>query len=109
MIRHGTPNGWGNITSSSQMENMLHVKVPGALRIKKLRTLPDQTYIDCPNVRTKDDAVITLRFMVFYHLCDIKMMIDATNDPISDFVNSCMFYYFCKIKIFNLDKFISNC
>ena len=71
------------------MENMLHVKVPGALRITRLRILPDQTYIDCPNVRTKDDAVIILRFMVFYQLMDIKTMIDTTNDPISDFVNSC--------------------
>ncbi len=84
------------------MENMLHVKVPGALRITKLRILPDQTYIDCPNVRTKDDAVIILRFMVFYQLMDIKTMIDTTNDPISDFVNSCKFHQYFVISLFSI-------
>jgi hypothetical protein len=40
------------------------------------------------DVRTADDAVLTVRLMIFFELVDINTMLDATHDPIGDFVNA---------------------
>lgn len=63
-------------------------KVPGALEFQKLWLLPDQMYHDIEEVRTADDAVLTVRLMVFFHLRDIERMLATTHDPIGDFVNA---------------------
>src|SRR5262249_18380430 len=39
-------------------------------------------------VRTADDAVLTLRLMIFFEMLDIERMLDTTHDPIGDFVNA---------------------
>lgn len=63
-------------------------KVAKGLVFQKLWLMPDQMYHDVPDVRTADDAVLTIKLMVFFELLDIERMLDATHDPIGDFVNA---------------------
>ncbi|MEM6551107.1 MAG: hypothetical protein AAF750_03040 [Planctomycetota bacterium] len=63
-------------------------KVPYALRFRKLRVIPDQTYVDVEDVRTADDALLTVQAMVFFELVDIERMLDQTHDPVADFLNA---------------------
>jgi Type II secretion system (T2SS), protein E, N-terminal domain len=63
-------------------------KVPNALVFQKLWLLPDQMYHDVTDVRTADDALLTIRLMIFFELVDIERMLDTTHDPIGDFVNA---------------------
>ena len=63
-------------------------KIPSALRFQKLRVIPDQMYFDVEDVRTSDDALLTVKLMVFFELTDIEKMLDQTHDPIADFINA---------------------
>src|SRR5262249_26142918 len=63
-------------------------QVANALVFQKLWLLPDQMYHDVPDVRTADDAVLTIRLMLFFELTDIERMLDTTHDPIGDFINA---------------------
>ncbi|MEZ4236355.1 MAG: hypothetical protein R3F59_09375 [Myxococcota bacterium] len=65
-----------------------YVKIPGALAFQKLWLMPDQMYHDVLDVRTSDDALLTIRLMVFFELRDIERMLESTHDPIGDFVNA---------------------
>jgi hypothetical protein len=63
-------------------------KAPNALVFQKMWLMPDQMYHDVRDVRTADNAVLTIRLMIFFELLDIERMLDATHDPIGDFVNA---------------------
>ncbi|MBC7816942.1 MAG: hypothetical protein IAG10_08655, partial [Planctomycetaceae bacterium] len=63
-------------------------KTPNGLVFQKLWLMPDQMYHDVHDVRTADDAVLTIRLMLFFELTDIDRMLDSTHDPIGDFVNA---------------------
>lgn len=63
-------------------------KRPHGLKFEKLLLAPSSTYYDVENVRTADDALLTVRLMIFYKVLDVVAMMDATNDPIADIVNS---------------------
>jgi hypothetical protein len=63
-------------------------KVPNGLVFQKLWLMPDQMYHDVVDVRTADDAVLTVRLMIFFELVNIERMLDTTHDPIGDFVNA---------------------
>lgn len=63
-------------------------KIPRALRFKKLRVIPDQTYHLVDDVRTADDALLTLKLMIFFELSDIETMLGQTHDPVADFINA---------------------
>ncbi len=63
-------------------------KVPNALVFQKLWLMPDQMYHDVAEVRTADDAEVTIRLMIFFELTDVERMLAATHDPIGDFVNA---------------------
>ena len=63
-------------------------KVPKGLVFQKLWLMPDQMYHDVTDVRTADDAVLTIRLMIFFELQDIATMLETTHDPIGDFVNA---------------------
>jgi hypothetical protein len=63
-------------------------KVPNGLVFQKLWLMPDQMYHDVTDVRTSDDALLTIRLMIFFELVDIERMLDTTHDPIGDFVNA---------------------
>ena len=63
-------------------------KIPGALKFEKLRVIPDQMYFDVTGVRTADEALITVKLMVFFELTNIEQMLRETHDPIADFINA---------------------
>lgn len=63
-------------------------KIPRALRFTRLRVIPDQMYVEVESVRTADDALIAVRFMLFFELADVDTMLDQTHDPIADLVNA---------------------
>jgi len=63
-------------------------KIPRALRFKKLRIIPDQTYHLVDDVRTADDALLTVKLMIFFELADIETMLKQTHDPVADFINA---------------------
>ena len=63
-------------------------KIPKGLVFHKLWLMPDQMYHDVNDVRTADDAVLTIRLMIFFELQDIATMLETTHDPIGDFVNA---------------------
>jgi hypothetical protein len=63
-------------------------KIPRALQFERLRVIPDQMYLQVEAVRTSDDALITVDFMVFFELADIHTMLDQTHDPIADLINA---------------------
>ena len=63
-------------------------KVPKGLVFQKLWLMPDQMYHDVTDVRTMDDAVLTIRLMIFFELLDIATMLETSHDPIGDFVNA---------------------
>ncbi len=63
-------------------------KTANSLVFQKLWLMPDQMYHDIRDVRTADDAVLTIRLMIFFELLDIEKMLETTHDPIGDFVNA---------------------
>lgn len=63
-------------------------KIPGALVFQKVWMMPDQMYHDVTDVRTADDAVLTIRLMIFFELVDVERMLATTHDPIGDFINA---------------------
>ena len=63
-------------------------KVPHRLQFTRLRVIPDQMYFDVDNVRTADEALVTIKTMVFFELADIEQMLRETHDPIADFINA---------------------
>ncbi len=63
-------------------------KVAKGLVFQKLWLMPDQMYHDVGDVRTADDAVLTIKLMMFFELIDIERMLEATHDPIGDFINA---------------------
>merc|ERR1712048_1230560 len=83
-------------------------KKTGALRFTKLRTIPGKMYFDVEGVRTKDNALITVKLMVFYQLKDVVKMLENTNDPMADFINSMSadIIEWCAPKTF--DEFLSE-
>ncbi|WP_432799620.1 hypothetical protein [Poriferisphaera sp. WC338] len=63
-------------------------KKPSALAFTKLRVIPDQMYFDVQDVRTADDALLTVQLMIFFEIIDIERMLDQTHDPVADFINA---------------------
>ena len=63
-------------------------KVPRGLVFQKLWLMPDRMYHDVADVRTADDALLTIKLMIFFELRDIETMLETTRDPIGDFVNA---------------------
>ena len=61
--------------------------IPGAKKFQKLRLIPDQFYYNITDVRTADDALITVKLMVFFELVNVETMLNNTHDPIADFVS----------------------
>jgi len=61
---------------------------PKALRFTHLRTVASSAYHNVSEVRTNDDTLITVKLMLFYNLVNIEAMLDATNDPIGEFINA---------------------
>ncbi len=54
----------------------------------RLRLVPENFNIDVKNVRTVDDALLTLHFMIVFQLVDIPKMLSETEDPIEAFTTA---------------------
>eukprot|EP00931_Biecheleriopsis_adriatica_P116912 TRINITY_DN92495_c0_g1_i1.p1 TRINITY_DN92495_c0_g1~~TRINITY_DN92495_c0_g1_i1.p1 ORF type:complete len:430 (-),score=99.27 TRINITY_DN92495_c0_g1_i1:25-1242(-) len=63
-------------------------KVPNAVKKSKLLLIPGKMYYDVEGVRTKDNAMITVKLMIFYRLAQVEVMLDNTNDPMADMINA---------------------
>ncbi|KAK3095504.1 hypothetical protein FSP39_015462, partial [Pinctada imbricata] len=63
--------------------------IPGSNNFDKLQIIPGQFYYNVDEVRTADDAPLRVKLMLFYELKDIETMLNATKDPMADFIN-CM-------------------
>ncbi len=62
-------------------------KIPGALQFHRLRVGPvNALYYNVKDVRTKDDALVTVKVMIFYQLVDVERMLDSTTDVIGDLI-----------------------
>src|SRR5262249_314558 len=95
-IEHGPalfvprPGEWLHTFSwhSSQGGHKGAPKGPNSLVFQKLWLLPAQMYQDVTDVGTSDDAMLTVRLMIFFELIDIERMLETTHDPIGDFINA---------------------
>eukprot|EP00050_Salpingoeca_kvevrii_P019076 m.82085 g.82085 ORF g.82085 m.82085 type:complete len:435 (+) comp8251_c0_seq2:968-2272(+) len=83
------PNEWVHefVWHGTDPENKTRL-VPKSRVFSVLPIIPDQFYYNVRDVRTADDVLITIKCMVFFELVNIERMLDSTNDPIADFVNS---------------------
>ena len=61
---------------------------PKQLKFSALKVIPMTAYHNVSEVRTNDDTLITIKLMLFFDLLDIEKMLDATPDPIGDFINA---------------------
>lgn len=61
---------------------------PRALQFSKLKVIPMTAYHNVNEVRTNDDTLLTVKLMLFFELIDVEKMLDATPDPIGDFINA---------------------
>lgn len=82
---HGSKNAEGKGSKTGYQGDF---KIPHALNFQVLRCMPDSMYLSVRDVRTVDDANITVHLMLFYELKSIETMLDSTNDMIGDFVNA---------------------
>ncbi len=85
------------------------LKVPNALVFQKLWLLPDQMYHDVAEVRTADDAVLTIRLMIFFRLVNIEEMMATSHDPIGDFVNAATSDVVEFVRRHSFDEFKQRC
>jgi hypothetical protein len=83
-------------------------KIPGGLRFTNLRVIPDQFYYNTADVRTKDDALISVKLMLFFELKDIERMLNQTTDPIGDFINAVQADVITFASQMNYDEFIDS-
>lgn len=73
--------------SNNRMDDA-RTMIKDALKLTKIRTLPDQLYYNVTSCRTSDDAQLNIKLMVFYQLQSVETMLDQTHDPIGDIVNA---------------------
>lgn len=59
----------------------------GELQFTKLRLLPSTLYYNVSECRTKDDAELEVKLMLFYHNEDLEKMLNTTHDPIGEILN----------------------
>jgi len=79
---------WTGTDMSDRDTNSKAVKRVSGLKFTKLRTNPGKTYIDIENVRTKDNALLTVKTMIFFRYDNIETMLNNTNDPFGDMINA---------------------
>merc|ERR1719436_2355247 len=65
-------------------------------------------YFDVESVRTKDNAQITVKLMLFYKLISVEILLDNSSDPMAEFINSVTadIIQWCAPK--KLDEFLEN-
>lgn len=71
----------------SKPESKAHYTA-GTRKFETLSKTPESMYYNVRDVRTSDDAILSIKLMLFYHCTDIHKMLDTTQDPIGEFLNS---------------------
>lgn len=79
---------WTGAADSERRIDKHTVKSIGALKFTKMRHCPSKTYVDVDKVRTKDNALLTLKLMIFFRFESVEQMLDNTNDPFGDMINA---------------------
>merc|ERR1712228_276255 len=79
---------WTGPADASDNINEQGRKKAHAVKMSKLRTIPGKMYYDVESVRTKDNALIAVKLMIFFHYHSIETMLDNTNDPFGDLINA---------------------
>lgn len=82
---HGSPGAKG---TGSKTGTPGDTQMPHGAEFETLRCMPDQMYCSVRDVRTSDDAQLTVQLLLFYELRDIERMLDTSNDPIGEIVNA---------------------
>lgn len=77
----------GAVTANASTNDVGKKRVDG-LKFTKLRTSPGKMYYDVENVRTMDNALISVKFMIFFSLTDVETMLDNSTDPFGDLINA---------------------
>jgi hypothetical protein len=62
--------------------------IPSSAKFSLLTMQSDFFNYSVHEVRTLDDTLLTVNVMIVYELGDVCRMLDATQDPISDFINA---------------------
>jgi hypothetical protein len=57
------------------------------LVFRKIKTNPNQMFYNMSGVRTKDDAMLSVKLAIFYEMTDIEKMLDNTSDLIAEMMN----------------------
>lgn len=80
----------------------------GALRFTVLQNAPQKIYHKVERVRTKDNALLTVKLMIFFSYTNIEVMLNNTLDPFADIINatSADTIEFCVSKQF--DEFLAS-
>eukprot|EP00298_Acanthocystis_sp_HF-20_P009571 c18385_g1_i1.p1 GENE.c18385_g1_i1~~c18385_g1_i1.p1 ORF type:complete len:409 (+),score=110.05 c18385_g1_i1:3-1229(+) len=61
---------------------------PNKNKFSKLSTGKQQMYYNVENVRTSDNAIITLKLLIGFQLKKTELMLEKTEDPIREFIAS---------------------
>merc|ERR1711997_981524 len=77
-------------------------------RFTVLQNAPQKIYHKVERVRTKDNALLTVKLMIFFGYTNIETMLDNTTDPFADIINatSADTIEFCMSKVF--DEFLAS-
>ena len=67
---------------------MSHLHSPFSTNDLLIKANNQCRYYTVRDLRTSDDALLTLHIMIFFELVNIEKMLDSTNDPISDMINA---------------------
>lgn len=62
--------------------------IPRAQVFERLKIIPTSFYYNVTDVRTADDALVSVKIMIFYEIVDLEKLLDTTDDPIADMVNA---------------------
>ena len=62
--------------------------IPKAQKFTVLKLIPTSFYYNVKDVRTSDDALVSVKVMIFYEIADLERMLDTTEDPVADMVNA---------------------
>eukprot|EP00009_Paramoeba_aestuarina_P006228 CAMPEP_0201524158 /NCGR_PEP_ID=MMETSP0161_2-20130828/21147_1 /ASSEMBLY_ACC=CAM_ASM_000251 /TAXON_ID=180227 /ORGANISM="Neoparamoeba aestuarina, Strain SoJaBio B1-5/56/2" /LENGTH=287 /DNA_ID=CAMNT_0047923447 /DNA_START=558 /DNA_END=1418 /DNA_ORIENTATION=- len=87
---------------------LVNRKTPGSLVFHAIRLVPDQMYFDVEGTRTADDALLDVRLMIFYQITDLDLMMDRTQDPLSELINSVTADVMSFVNANNFENFKEN-
>lgn len=60
----------------------------GAMKFTILQNAPQKIYHKVERVRTKDNALLTVKVMIFFAYVDLEKMLNNTMDPFADIINA---------------------